>query len=156
MGILLYHNSTYHMDKTDHQALHWVPNNNNPFTLKSDQFQISTAASPDIMKMNWAFHSLLLRWNMTILPNSNYSSPWHLCKWLGEYLLNFGVKGLRFLPGSSWQFSLLFLSILLAMSPTPSAIHPSIHHLIHLDFYRHCQDCLSPWHPDESANRTPR
>ena len=39
----------------------------NPFTLKSDQFQISTAASPEIS------HSMknslkILRWKMIILP----------------------------------------------------------------------------------------
>ena len=43
----------------------------NPFTPKSDQFQISRAASPEIQEphaiKNLAFHSLL-RWKMIILP----------------------------------------------------------------------------------------
>ena len=67
----------------------------NPFTAKSDHFQISSAASPEILHQTvwrtWLFISLL-RWKMIILPILTTS------------LIHFSSKGWEQVPFWSWEW----------------------------------------------------
>ena len=69
----------------------------NPFTTKSDQFQISPAASPEISHSmeSLSFRSLL-RWKM-ITPSTLTTSPIHfsLKDWENVRFELMGVEGLK-------------------------------------------------------------
>ena len=77
-------------------SLYAAPGFFNPFTPKSDQFQISPAASPrtlhDSVK-NLAFHSFQMK--MIILPKFLPPHLYISLQMVGKmYFLNWGVKGL--------------------------------------------------------------
>ena len=72
----------------------------NPFTPKSDQFQISPAASPEILHYTgwrtWLSITILLRWKMIILPILTTSL--YILSWEGWENVLFGLGSERVPP----------------------------------------------------------
>ena len=78
----------------------------NPFTPKSDQCQISPAASPEILhhtvRRTWLFHTLL-RWKTIILPILATSLIHFIFKRLGRECLLFELRSEKVKPELSLQ-----------------------------------------------------